>query len=300
MRDPRCSYVVILESARLEGEVLQELAGYLSELVVAGCDVVVLDPGSRPEFEERMRVLRWVGRHLAMPPGVDAFHAAAAFATCEKVILAAPDVRYSFDSLAQIRDLLDIHEVVQPQIYLDPLPWWGGVEAARMLVHRAVDVQADHGGTFGFRRAATRRVAARTQGHFAKNVLVRRHAGAFPHWLAQRPRAAGEDFALPVKTAFFLALVPLMILFTALGGARIAGTYAGIIAFSSLGLAIRGRSGVGSAVPLRAILFAPVWVLERSLSVYWALFQKLRGADSPAHPEDVPATGYTSTNVRHG
>lgn len=300
MRDPRCSYVVILESARLEGEVLHELAGYLSELVVAGCEVVVLDSGSRPEYESRTRVLRWVGRHLPMPPGVDGFHAAAAFATCEKVILAAADVRYTSEALAQIRDLLDVHEVVKPQTYLDPLPWWGGVEAARMLVHRAVDVQSDHGGTFGFRRAATRRVAARTQGHFAKNVLVSRDAGPFPHWLWQRPRAAGEDFALPVKTAFFLALVPLMLLFTVLGGVRIAGTYAGIIAFSSLGLAIRGRSGVSSTVPFRTILFAPVWVLERSISVYWALFQKLRGAELPARPEDVPATGYTSTNVRHG
>jgi len=300
MRDPRCSYVVILESARLEGRGLQELAGYLSELAVAGCDVVVLDAGTRPEYEMRTRVLRWVGRHLAMPPGVDGFHAAAALATCEKVILAAADVRYTSEALAQILELLDVHDVVQPQMFLDPLPWWGGVEAARMLVHRAVDVQADHGGTFGFRRAATRRVAARTQGHFAKNVLVRRDAGAFPQWLAQRPRAAGEDFAQPVKTAFFLALVPLMLLFTALGGVRIAGTYAGIIAFSSLGLAVRGRSGVSSAVPLRAVLFAPVWILERSVSVYWALCQKMRGTDLPARPEDVPAPGYTSTNVRHG
>ena len=300
MRDPRCSYVVILENAGLEGRDLQEFAGYLSELVVAGCDVVVLDAGSRPEYETRTRVLRWVGRHLAMPPGVDAFHAAAAFAACEKVILAACDVRYSLEALEKVRDLLDVHEIVEPQIYLDPLPWWGGIEAGRMLIHRAVDVQADRGGTFGFRRAATRIVAARTQGHFAKNILVRRDAGAFPQWLAQRPRAAGEDFALPVKTAFFLALVPLMLLLTALGGARIAGTYAGIIAFSSLGLAIRGRGGVSSVVPLRACLFAPVWILERSLSVYWALFLKLRGADLPARPEDVPVAGYTSTNVRHG
>lgn len=300
MRDPRLSYVVTLENTRLEGKGLQEFAGYLSELAVAGCDVVVLDPGARPEFEARTRVLRWVGRHLAMPPGVDAFHAAAAFATCEKVILAAFDVRYTLDALGQMRDLLDVHEIVEPQVYLEPLPWWGGIEEARMFMHRAVDVKADQGGTFGFRRAAARRVAARTQSHFARNVLARRKAGTFRQWLAQRPLSAEEDFVEPVKTAFFLAILPFLILLGVLGGTRMAGTYAGLLAFAAIGLAIRGRSGVGSATPLHATLFAPLWILERSISVYWALGRRMRGAGLPVHSEDVPATGYTSRNARHG
>ena len=42
------------------------------------------------------------------------------------------------------------------------------------------------------------------------------------------------------------------------------------------------RSGATPFFPVRACLAAPLWVLERSVSVYWALFRKLRGlGDEP-------------------
>jgi hypothetical protein len=43
-------------------------------------------------------------------------------------------------------------------------------------------------------------------------------------------------------------------------------------------LAIRGRAGAATFFPLRACLCAPLWMVERSISVYWALFRKLRGS----------------------
>lgn len=318
-QESRCSYVVVVENASVSPSELRELAGYLSTVGVAGCDVVVLDPSPRLQFELNARILRWVGRHIAVRSehrtssgSIDVLRSAATLAACEKVIVAAEDVRYTPDAIGQLCDLLEMHEVVEPQDYLDPLPWWGGIEAGRMLIHRGIEPQPDHGATFGFRRSAVRalrilgatdfmtrsdddharRLAAAGAEVFpASHVFVRRQPGALDDWLTQRPRVAGDDFALPVKSAFFFSLVPLLLLLATLGGLRLAGGYAGVIAFASFALAMRGRSGAAAFFPLRACLFAPLWVFERSVSVYWALFRKLRGTDVDTTRIAVPDGG---------
>jgi hypothetical protein len=302
----RCSYVVVVESSAAAEHGLRELAGYLSTLGVAGCDVVILDPSPRPQFDRNGRILRWVGRHVAVrseyrTPGgaIDLVRCAASLAACEKVIVAADDVRYSADAIAEVCDLLDFHEVVEPQDYVDPLPWWGGIEAGRILIHRGIEPQPDHGATFAFRRdipgdlhslAAgdviedhVRRLgAAGAQVFVAARVFVRREPGPLDGWASQRARAASDDFALPVKTAFFFSITPLLVLLALAGSLALAASTAGAIAFASVGLAIRGRAGAGAFFPLHACLFAPLWVFERSVSVYWALFRKLRGTDEDA------------------
>ncbi|HEX7831135.1 MAG TPA: hypothetical protein VF787_15875 [Thermoanaerobaculia bacterium] len=282
---------------------LRDLATYLSTLGVANCDVVILDPSPRAQFDLNARILRWVGRHVAVRSeyrtvngNVDVIRAAVAYAPGEKVIVAAEDVRYSAEAIGQMCALLEMHEVVEPQDYLDPLPWWGNIEASRMLVHRGIEPQPDHGTTFGFRRAAlrslrglanslvyddpVRRLAASgAEIYAATDVFVRREPGAFRDWLEQRPRLAGEDFAMPVKSAFFFSLVPVLLVLAILGGLQLAGGYASVIAFASVGLAARGRIGATSFFPMSACLFAPLWVFERSLSVYWALYRKVRGTE---------------------
>jgi hypothetical protein len=319
--DRHCSYVVVADSSAASAGELRDLAGYLSTLGVAGCEVVILDRSPRLQFELNARVLRWVGRHVAVgsehrsPAGtIDLVRAAAALAGCEKVIVAAEDVRYTAEAIGQLCDLLDVHEVVEPQDYLDPLPWWGGIEAGRILLHRGIEPQPDHGATFGFRRSAVRGlraldvldlvedharrlVAAGAEVFPATNVFVRRQPGPLEEWMATRPRAAGDDFALPMKSVFFFSLVPFMLLLALLGGVRLAGGYASVIAFASFALALRGRSGAAAFFPLKACLFAPLWVFERSVSVYWALFRKLRG--SGADPATVTvAESDTSSTLR--
>lgn len=298
-RDCRCSYVVLLDQPASN---LRDLARYLSDLGMAGCEVLVLDRSPRAEFKENARVLRWVSRHLMMPAGapIDPARAASAVAACDTVIVATDDVRYTPEAIVRLCTLLDAHEVVEPQDYLDPLPWWGSIDAARILLHRAIEPQPDHGATFAFRSSAMRSLRALTipdppddpvrrlaaQGaevHTAGDVFVRREPRAFPDWLAQRPRVAGEDFVLPIKTAFFLSIVPLLLLLAILGGLQLASGYAGAIAFASVALAIRGRAGAASFFPLRACAFAPLWIFERSVSVYWALFRKLRDLDTDSH-----------------
>ncbi|HYO77617.1 MAG TPA: hypothetical protein VE010_14240 [Thermoanaerobaculia bacterium] len=314
--DRQCSYLVVVENAAASAAELRELANYLSEVGVAGCEVVILDASPRLQFELNGRILRWVGRHVAVRPehrssngSIDLVRSAATLAACEKIIVAAEDVRYTPEAIGQLCDLLDVHEVVEPQDYLEPLPWWGGIEAGRILLHRGIEPQPDHGATFGFRRSAVRglrtldvrelgedhvrRLAAAGAEVFpAANVFVRREPVGFDEWLLQRPRRAGSDLSSPVKTAFFLSLVPLMLILSALGGLRLAGVYAGVVAFASFGLALRGRAGAGAFFPLRACLFAPLSIVERSISVYWALYRKLRGTDleTTAIPLEDPRT----------
>lgn len=310
--DRRCTYVVPLEE-QAAGSVddLRPLSEYLSTLAVADCDVLILDASSVESFERNRTILRWVGRHVAVDGrdrtasgAIDAIRAAVALAPCEKVIVAGPDVRYTAEEIGEVCDLLDLHEVVEPQDYLDPMPWWAGVEAGRMLVHRSIEPYPDHGATFGFRRSAVRglrsvdafdvgddpvrRLSAQGAEIFsALDLFVRRRPPQLAEWLHERTRQAEDDFAMPVKSAFFFALIPMAILLALFGGPRIAGGYLGAIAFAAIGLAIRGRIGAGSVFPLRACFYAPLWVLERAISVYWALGLKMRGATVPAGGEVV-------------
>ncbi|MBV8519393.1 MAG: hypothetical protein JO197_18520 [Acidobacteria bacterium] len=299
-----CSYVAILEHAAASGSELRDLATYLSTLGVANCDVIILDASPRLQFELNGRILRWVGRHVAVRPefrtpggATDITRAAAALAACEKVIVAADDVRYTPEAIGQLCDLLDAHEVVEPQDYLEPLPWWGGIDAGRILVHRGIEPQPDHGATYAFRRSTVRAMralgssevyddqvrrlaAVGAEVHAATDVFVRRQPAPLGDWLSARPRLAGDDFALPMKTAFFFSLMPMLLLLAAAGGLRLAGGYAGVIAMATIGLALRGRAGAAAFFPLRAALFAPLWVFERSVSVYWALYRKLCGVEA--------------------
>jgi len=107
---------------------------------------------------------------------------------------------------------------------------------------------------------------------------VKRHPPELAEWLRERPRAADDDLAMPLKTVFFLAVLPMALLLLLAGGMRVAAGYAGAVAFASIVLAVRGRSGAAAFFPLRVCLSAPLWVLERSVSVYWALLRKVRFA----------------------
>jgi len=309
-QDRRCTYLVVIERDQETSGDLRDLASYLSTLSVANCEVVVVDGSTAPVFETNRRVLRWVARHVAARPrhrlfsgGIDAVRAAADVSNCDKVIIADENVRYDAAAIDSICELLDLHEVVEPQDYFEPLPWWSGIEAGRMLVHRGVEPLPDHGATFGIRKSsvrglrgvdvawsngedAVRRLASQGAEVFsACDVFVRRLPPPFADWLRERPRQADDDFAMPVKTAFFFALLPMVILLAIFGGIRLAGGYAGAIACASMVLALRGRGGAAAIFPLRACLCAPLWVFERSVSVYWALFRKLNGVSTgPMHP----------------
>ncbi|HEY8133848.1 MAG TPA: hypothetical protein VII12_18360 [Thermoanaerobaculia bacterium] len=300
-----CTYLVALEGDCASADDLRELAAYLSNLAVSDFDVVIVDGSRPPTLDRNRQTLRWVGRHVVAGPqhltadgSIDLIRAAVDLATCDKVIVADAQVRYSDEAIDRICTLLDLHEVVEPQDYIDPLPWWSGIDAGRMLLHRSLSPLPDHGSTFGFRKNAirglrglehgvasdddVRRLASQGAEVFcAIEVFVRRLPPVLSDWLRDLPRHADDDFSVSAKAAFFFGLLPITLVLILLGGARLAGGYAGAIAFASLGLAMRGRMGAAAFFPWRACLFAPVGILERSISVYWALLRRLSWGSEP-------------------
>lgn len=315
--DRLCTYLVALDAAMAPAD-LTDLAAYLSSLQTAGCEVVVLDPAEGNALERNQRVLRWVSEHvvirrehLGFGGELDLLRAASVVASCEKIIIASPEVRHTAGSLAVICELLDRHEVVDPQDYIDPLPWWGGLEAAGMLLQRGIDVRSGTGATFGLRRGALRSLPLlRFSGEpvnqierladagadvlDARNVLVRRQAPAFRRWLRDRVSIAAEDFATAPRALLFFSILPLLTLMAILGGPAFAATSAALLSGGALVIAARGRSNAGHAFPFRTCLFAPLAVFERSVSIYLALAARLgqRGG-TPA-----PATGSRSSGAR--
>ena len=294
----RCSYVVTLDTAADQNEVVK-LAAHLSTMGSAGCEVIVLDSGSEEGLEERKRILRWVGRHVSVEArhrlddgAIDLLPVAVELAAGEKIIIAASDSRYTAVELGRICDLLDKFEAVEPEEFVQPLPWWGGIDAGRILLHRGVDQKPAHS-TFAFRKSAWRpfvnfeeprydtqlgRLEAHgTDIHSAREVFVRCEPPAFKSWLRLRSRDVSEEYRVPIRSGLFLALFPLLLTMTLIGGIEVAGGYAGVIAFGSMALAVRGRAGAAKFFPLRACLYAPLWIAERSVSAYWALFSRLRG-----------------------
>lgn len=279
----RCSYLVVLETASGSSSELRELAVYLSNLAVSNFEVIVVDAS---DSEENSRVLRWVSRYVPARPqhrsafgAVDAVRAAVDLASCDKVIVADAQVRYSEQSLDDLCELLEVHEVVEPQDYFDPMPWW-----VSPLRRRA--------STFGFRRLAVRglrmieltpsprdgvrRLASQGAEVFsAVRLFVRRIPPAFSDWLRDLPRRADEDFAVPMKAALFFMLLPSLIGIAVVAGLRVAGSIAGVMAFVSIVLALHGRISTGRVIPWRACFFAPLWILERSVSIYCALLWRV-------------------------
>ena len=108
------------------------------------------------------------------------------------------------------------------------------------------------------------------------DLYVARRPPSAAHFVSQRVRQAYDDFAMPARIGFFLALAPL-----ALGLLwRRRGALAG-----SGGARLRRRSpswvadgpAVPSGFPLSGSLLAPAWVAERSLCAWLALGARLRG-----------------------
>ena len=283
-RPRACSYLVNLESELDEPET-SGFAAYLSSLGAAGCDVIVLD--SAPRFEDRHHILRWVAQHVAVAEAADLLERASAMTAMEKIIVAGADSRYTAEEIATMCELLDRHDAVEPEEYVQPLPWWGGIDAGRLLLSRGIDQPARRS-TFAVRRGACRSIPGvdtrdLLDPYEAKEVFVRRQPSALGHWMRARLRE-------PVRPNVFLALLPMLLLMTLAGGGQLAAGYGGLIAFASFLVAIRGRFGAGRFFPLHACLFAPVWIAERSITGYWWLIQRMRASTTQSVADALPAT----------
>jgi hypothetical protein len=227
---------------------------------------------------------------------VNGIHTGVELAATAKIVLADDDIRYTRAEIERVCELLDDFEVVRPQNFLSPLPWWGRMEAARMLINRATLRTADYPGTCAFRRAAMLQVGhydgdvlfdneeiirhfarAGATVNYATNLFVRKRPPCFRKWIEQRPRQAYEDFGLRMKTAFFFSLPPLGALAGYLFGGRGFLFFLLALCAGAIGLATAGRlRGIAARYfPGSICIFAPLWIIERTVSTYWALYWHL-------------------------
>lgn len=303
-----CAYLLPLRRTSFRGTEAAEWRSYLEILRKAGCEVIVVDGSPSEVFAEHAAIFRptlhiKVDRQFGyLNDKVNAVHTAIELTSEEKIILADDDIRYTRESIAEVAQLLEQYEVVRPQNFLRPLPWWAKMESARMLINRATLRTGDYPGTCAFRRSAFLRVGhydgdvlfdnEEIIRHFAEkgatidyatNLFVQKRPPRFRKWLEQRPRQAYEDFGLRAKTAFFFALAPFFIVTGIVGGLIGIAAALAVIAILSITIALcgRARGDAAAVVPLSCCFFAPFWILERMLSTYWALYWYLARGGYP-------------------
>jgi hypothetical protein len=310
MNNDRCTYLLPIRRRTFSAEEAAEFARYFSGLTNAGCDVLVIN-GSPPEvFERHHDVWKAHAQHGRVDrrfgflnDKVNGIHTGVELSPNEKIILADDDIRYNASDLEQMASLLENYEVVRPQNFLgERVPWWARLEAARMLINRATLRMADYPGTCAFRRATMLRLGHydgdvlfdneemirhfachRARICYATDCFIEKRPPSFRKWVEQRPRQAYEDFALRAKTMLFFSL-PIIALFLVLAlGFKTLMVFCLTSGALSTMIALVGWAR-GSAVryfPASTIFFAPLWILERSLSTYWALYWYLRYGGYP-------------------
>jgi glycosyl transferase family 2 len=295
-----CAYLLPLRRAKFCSTEAAGWRTYFDTLRRAGCEIIVVD-GSPPEtFAAHAAVFASAVSHVPVDrrfgylnDKVNGVHTGVALTQQEKIILADDDIRYTPETIAKVVALLDRFEVVRPQNFLHPLPWWAKMESARMLINRATLRTGDYPGTCAFRRSAFLRVGHydgdvlfdneeiirhfAEKGatiHYAIDLFVQKLPPRFRKWLEQRPRQAYEDFGLRVKTFLFLSLLPLLVAVTVWFGFRGGAIYAGVVAVISFLLALLGflRGQARKVMSLSPCFFAPLWVGERTISTYVAVY----------------------------
>ena len=307
--DIQCTFIIPIRHAHIDKLELQRFALYLQMLGRAGCEVLVIDGSPAPIFEEHAQAWSKYCSHLAPDPQytylngkVNGVHTGVDLASCERIILADDDIRYIPEDLKRMCHLLDRFEMVRPQNYISPLPWWARLETARILINRGSLRAGDYPGTCGFRRSTMRRVgpydgdvlfdneeivrhfALRGANiNYATDFFILKRPPTLTKWFEQRPRQAYEDFVMRAKTAAFISVLPVTVAISILLGPRAGLMLLAVLFLASVLLSGRGllRDSAFRVFPVSSPLFAPLWIVERSLSVYWALYWKARYGGYP-------------------
>ncbi len=298
------TYLLPILRAQFDATEAARFARYFSRLRGGGCEVLVVDGSSAEVFAAHDQMWNDLCRHVRpnrkytyLNGKVNGVHTGVDLASCERIILADDDIRYTTGDVERMCALLDSFELVRPQNFLSPTPWWACSENARILINRGTLRAGDYPGTCGFRRSTMRRVGPydgdvlfdneELVRHFAVNgahinyavdFFILKRPPRFAKWLEQRPRQAYEDFVMRLKTAAFLLVIPAVIAAAVLANSFAALGLSAIISLIAVSLCLRGllRNRAYRFFAPSALLWAPVWVLDRSLSVYWALYWRFR------------------------
>lgn len=303
----RCTYICPIRATEIKREVIEEFYHYWDFLESLGCEVLVVD-GSPGEVFDAHR-LAWNNcRHINVDPRykylngkVNGLMTAVPVASHEFIIIGDDDIRYTAANVERMIQSLKHHEVVRPQNYFKPLPPWARLDAARILLNRAYFKNGDFPGTYAFRKSVFLKA-----GPFDGDVLfdneelikhlvnfgaavdnacdffIQRKPPSFQKWKEQRPRQAYEDFVMIARTVFFLGVIPLHLLLIFSGKKKWALLLALAITGTSILKAHSGRSnGAKDFFPKFTPWLAPLWILERSISIYLAIYWKFTRGGYP-------------------
>lgn len=297
-----------------------ELAGYLATIAPHCAEVIVVD-GSPPEvFAANAEAFDDGVTHV--PPAEDerwlmgkvsGVRTGLRLASHERVVIADDDVRYDPEELRRAARLLDEHDLVRPQNYFGRLPWHARWDTARTLLNRSFG--RDYPGTLAVRRSRLLATDLYDGDVLFENLelirTVRAHGGSVAspldlyvarvppsasHFWGQRTRQAYDDFALPLRMALWLAVVPLLLL--SLVGRRLSvPAAAGAVAIAT---AERGRRRAGGAAvfPASSSLLAPVWILERGVCAWLAVLQRLRFGGVRYGDSVIPVAAHSERQLR--
>ena len=292
----RLSYVLPLRSRSGDGGT-QELTEYLAWLGER-VGLVIVD-GSDPSIFS-IHHDRWsrFATHIAPADDIRCANGKVRgvltglrLAAEDAVVIADDDVRYDDDTLDQMGRLLAEADLVRPQNYFDPLPWHARWDTARILLNRAIG--GDFPGTLGVRRSFLHSIGGYDGDVLFENLelirtvtagggrvvdapslFIRRRPPTFARFLEQRPRQAYDDWAQPLRFAFFLALGPAI-------GVVIARRPHGLVlaagaAIVAAGLG-RSRHGGRDVFDRISPVLAPVWIGERAVLAWVALTRRVLG-----------------------
>lgn len=288
----RATYILPLKTSHRDS--LAELADYVNAIPAA--QVIVVDGSQNDAFQELSRYLHGHVEHLPTDPDIGGKNGKVRNvltglrrARYERIVVGDDDVRYDAESLRAVVCALDSADVVRPQNYFDPLPWHALLDTGRTLINRALD--GDWPGTLAFRSNAlphgynadvlfenlelVRTIEAGGGRQLvARNVYVLRLPPSTAHFFSQRVRQAYDEFARPLRLAGALAVLPVLALSFALRlWAVPISLLVLILALASIGLI---RDNGARHFPVLGVFAAPVWVLERGICAWLALYRRMR------------------------
>lgn len=274
---------------------LAEMTSYLRQLA-AWIDVTVVDGSDEERFSAHADAWRGIVRHLPVTGSgagngkVHGVLAGVAAARHERVILADDDVRYDRPALAAVISALGAADLVKPQNYFTPAPWHARWDTGRSLLNRALG--EDYPGTYGLRRSTFTAMGGYDPEVLFENLelerTVRAHGGRVAHrpgiYVARRPpsarhfrsqrvRQAYDSWAQPARLLAEAAILP-VVLWCLRKRARAIALLGALLLVAERG---RRRSNGRRVFPRSAPWWAPLWMIERGVTIWIALALRLRG-----------------------